>query len=186
MGTSITVGRLLPRASRTRGTDVVALGDARGVGAERLGELHEVGVAQLGADLAAAEALALVAVGVAVRVVVVDDGDGVDPVLHRGGELGGGEQEAAVAGRAHHRRVGAGHLHAERGGEAPPERAHVAGRQVGARPVRRIEHVAHVPHGRGARHEHAVVGDGGAELVDHQRLRPDRARATRRRWPGTR
>ena len=92
MGTSITVGRLLPRASRERGTDVVALGDARGVGPELLGELHEVGIAQRGADLAAAEALALVAVRVAVRVVVVDDGDGVDAVLHRGGELGGGEQ----------------------------------------------------------------------------------------------
>ena len=35
--------------------------------------------------------------------------------------------------------------------------------------------MAHVAHGRGAGHEHAVVGDGGAQLVDHQRLRADRA-----------
>ena len=71
----MTDGRVLPGASRSAGPTSSPFASCHRVGAERLRELHEVGIAQLGAELTTVEALPLIAVGVAVRPVVIDDGD---------------------------------------------------------------------------------------------------------------
>src|SRR6476660_6214960 len=77
--------RTIGRASLAKcGAELLGTGYRNPRDTERAGELRPVGVAQRGTDLTAVEALALVAVGVAVRAVVEDDRDGVDAVL-RGG-----------------------------------------------------------------------------------------------------
>ena len=73
--------------------------------AERLGELHEIGVMQIG-PVRAAEHILQIAGDVAVGIVPEDDGRYVDAVLDRRGKLGGVEHEPAVSGHAQHGAVG--------------------------------------------------------------------------------
>ena len=94
--------------------------------AERLSELYEVGIVEVGL-VGSCERLVQVARNVAVRVVPEDDGDYVDAVLHGGGKLGRVEHEAAVSGHAHHGAVGLGHLCAQRGRERVAEIERIAG-----------------------------------------------------------
>ena len=98
----------------------------------------EIRIGEIAADQAVAVAQLLRAPDVAVGAVVEHDRDGGDAVTHRGRQLLHVEHEAAIAVDAHHRAVRARRLDAERGGVAPAERALIAGRDEGARPIDRI------------------------------------------------
>ncbi len=102
--------------------------------AEALGKGDDVGVDERRGDRALRpEALLLDAAHVAVGVVVEDDRDRRDVVLHGGGEFGGGEQEAAVAGDRHDGAVGRTGLGADADGQPGAERAGEARREEGPR-----------------------------------------------------
>ncbi len=88
--------------------------------AEGLGELDEVRVEQVGL-VGAAKELIEIARDVAVGVVAEDESDGVNAVLDGRGEIGGGEEKAAVATDAKHLAVGVRHLHAQGGWEGEAE-----------------------------------------------------------------
>ena len=82
-------------------------------GTERLGELDQVGVVEVG-SVGAAELRVQIARHVAVGVVTEDDGRHVDAVLHGRGEFRLVEQETAVPNHADHGSVGLGDLHPQR------------------------------------------------------------------------
>ena len=132
---------------------------------EGVGQLHEVGILQLGPVLPA-PGLVEVAGHVAVGAVVEDHRDHVDAVSRGGGELLGVEEEAAVAGDRHHRPVGPRDLGPERDRVGVAEVARVGRREVRTRLVDRPERprvVADLGH---ARDQDRVLGCARAERLD--------------------
>ena len=129
--------------------EFVEVVDAGGGGAVGFGEFDEVGVAEVGADVASVEGVALDALENAPCVIVEDEDDGADAVLEGGADFLDVVLEAAVAGDDDDLLVGAADFGAEAGGEAEAEAGPGVGAEVG---VRFVE-----VHAAGG----AVVGDGG-------------------------
>src|SRR4051794_13473879 len=105
---------------------------------EALGKPDEIRVGEVGADQPVAVEVALHVAHIAIGAVVEDDDDKRNAMTHRGRQLLHIEHEAAVARDRDHRHIAERVLGPKRGGDAPAERALVAGRDVSARRARLI------------------------------------------------